>query len=118
MTSERAPSRAAIVSMSPHEWRLWLTAVLAGGYAVVAVALGAGAPPSPPPMPATMPAAASARGEVAWLDALPPAERPRVVLPPGWAIDVAGATVTEPAVARVAASEPRARTWRVRTRSS
>lgn len=124
MTTERKAAGgrrpAPVFGLSPLELRLWLTAGLAGGYALVWLALS----------PSTSPVAVSASLEpvpsvpaprVAWIAELPPEQRPVVVLPSGWTLDTEQPRATAAAVGRQAprvVRVSRARTNSVRTRSS
>ncbi len=112
--SATAKRRAPVLTLSAHEWRLWLTTALAGTYALVWLALrpeAAAAPadarpnaslrarPTAPPRgsresPAT-------RREVLWLAELPPDERPTVVLPAGWTLSTTSPSRGETRAARL-----------------
>lgn len=104
------------------ELRLYVVAILAAVYTVSWRAItGSGALHGPNETPAaadepavpTDPAAPTA----VWLDDLPAAERPPMVLPAGWRVVPRGTTptlATPPRVVRVPAPRP----LRVRTRSS
>lgn len=134
MTTERtstsrrpAKQRAApVVGLSPLEWRLWLTAALAGGYALVWLALAPSSAPaseaaSKESQPRTEPQPDPAVRQVEWIANLPPKERPVVVIPDGWTLDTSQLTTGSMAVARQAPRVTRVRSSRpnrVRTRSS
>jgi hypothetical protein len=108
-TTSPAPARPA----TTLEWRLYLTAALAGLHLVAWRAIARSTNPA-----AARPATPRVddRG-IVWLDDLPPGQRPVIALPPGWEL-VTAETAPPKArqVPRVRPAAPGRR--RVRTRSS
>ena len=112
------PSRVAPrLALSPLELRLYAVAVLAAVYLVALRAIAGSGSPNPVTPAAAAAQAASGAPTTVWLDDLPPAQRPSLVLPPGWRLASRGepaVATTTPRVVRV----PTPRAMRVRTRSS
>lgn len=104
--SNAAPRVAPRTSLSPLEMRLYIVALLAGGYllawrAIATTPVNEGIPQSP----------------FAQLEEVPGARRPVISLPPGWQLASRGestAAVSAPRITRL----PAPRDLRVRTRSS
>ena len=102
--------------------RLYLIAFLATAYVMAWWLFGARAPATSAQLPVTEPVrdASLQPRVVAWFDDLPPAQRPAVVLPPGW--HVAERTAPSSSLTRREVPVPLrispARPGRIRTRSS
>ena len=119
-TDPRAPRRAKLaprIGLSALEWRLYLLSGLAAVYTAAWLAMAAGVEVAPVAMaPDDTPAAAPA---TVWIDQLPLAARPVVVLPAGWMLASPATPVTTVRAAPPATrATPTPRRVRVRTRSS
>ncbi|MCE9575896.1 MAG: hypothetical protein K8W52_22285 [Deltaproteobacteria bacterium] len=115
----RRAKQAPRIGLSAQEWRLYLLSGLAAVYTAAWLALAAGVDPAPvASAPGDAPAVAPGPATV-WIDQLPPAARPVVVLPPGWMLASPSTTVTTVRAAIPATrATPTPRRVRVRTRSS
>ena len=118
-TTTEPPARGAKIppriGLSALEWRLYLVTGLAAIYTAAWLAMAAAVPPPMAAAGAEEPAAAAAPATV-WIDQLPPAAQPVVVLPAGW-MRASPATPVVRAAAPVVRATPTRRV-RVRTRSS
>jgi hypothetical protein len=114
-TEGRAARPEPRIRLSSLEWRLYLTALLSGVYAIAWITLAARAPrvtaAAVGDVRGVLPARAPARS--VWLSDLPAAERPAVALPPGWVIATASGQRRPGDLRR-----PAARRLRIRTRTS
>lgn len=95
-------SEAPRTGLGPLEGRLYLVALLAGGYVFAWRALSDPISEVARPQP------------VVWFDEVPGDRRPALSLPPGWQLAPRGEPAPAPDVTRLPASRP----VRVRTRSS
>ncbi|HET9992564.1 MAG TPA: hypothetical protein VFQ65_28720 [Kofleriaceae bacterium] len=104
-------------SLGPLEGRLYIVALLAGGYLFAWRAIDATTSMSTPTVTAPIDKVAVPQSPFVWFDDLPRAQRPVLSIPPGWQLTSRGGpglTVPSSHVTRIPASRP----LRVRTRSS
>jgi len=113
MTDLEASRAVPRITLTPLEGRLYIITMLAGIYLFAWRAITGTTTPSVAPIADVAPVSSP----VVWLDDLPVAKRPALLLPAGWRLASRGEpTITLPAprVVRAPASRP----VRVRTRSS
>jgi len=116
MTDLQASRAVPRITLTPLEGRLYIIAVLAGVYLFAWRAIAGTTTPSAAPRPSVA-EVAPAHSLAVWLDDLPVAKRPALLLPTGWRLASGGEpaiTLPAPRMVRAPASRP----LRVRTRSS